>query len=134
MKTKTIRQTITLPASPTEVYGLLFDSKVLSRLHHGKTTMNKKPNGKFTVFNGYCHGYNITLLENKSIEQAWNFAEDGWPADHFSICRFGLKKDGKKTRLTFTQTGVPEANYESLRQGWHDYYWKPMKEYLINNK
>ena len=130
MKTKTIRQTVTFPASSKTIYDLLFDSRKLTKLHGGKTSMTRRPKGKFTVFEGYCHGHNIELKENKSIEQAWYFQEEGWPDDHFSTCLFVLEKSPKGSKLTFTQKGVPESTYESLKEGWHQYYWQPIKEYL----
>jgi hypothetical protein len=34
------------------------------------------------------------------------------------------------TRLTFTQSGVPEQYYKDINQGWRDYYWKKMKAML----
>ena len=47
--------------------------------------------------------------------------------DHFSICTFLFEKSGNGTKLTFTQTGVPEHKYEELRGGWKEFYWEPMK-------
>jgi activator of HSP90 ATPase len=44
--------------------------------------------------------------------------------------RFSFKEVEGGTRLTFTQRGIPEEEYESIRQGWIDYYWEPMKELL----
>jgi len=92
--------------------------------------MNRRPNGKFTVFDGYCHGYNIELKENKSIEQGWHFNEEGWPDNHFSICLFFLEKSPAGTKLTFTQKGVPESVSQSLKEGWYTYYWNPVRQYL----
>ncbi|RJO60587.1 MAG: hypothetical protein C4542_08740 [Dehalococcoidia bacterium] len=34
------------------------------------------------------------------------------------------------TRMIFTQSGVPDDQYESIAQGWRDYYWESMKETL----
>lgn len=130
MKTKTIRQTATFEAPVEQVYDLFMDEKKHSALTGSMVTMSRKPDGKFSVFDGYCHGYNIELVEGRKIVQAWHFAEDGWPDDHFSICNFVLEKDGAKTKLKFLQTNVPEQNVESLKQGWKDFYWDPIKEYL----
>jgi uncharacterized protein YndB with AHSA1/START domain len=38
--------------------------------------------------------------------------------------------EAKISRLTFTQTGVPDEHYEDIKQGWKDYYWGPMKQML----
>ena len=127
MKTKSIIQTITFNASPKEVYELLMDAKKHSSLTGSTVKMSKKVNGKFEVFDGYCHGYNIELDEGKKIIQAWHFQEEGWPDDHFSICTFQFEATGKGTRLSFTQSGVPEHKYEELKDGWKQFYWKPMQ-------
>ena len=92
--------------------------------------MTKKPKGKFTVFGGYCHGYNIELVENNKIEQGWVFKEDGWPEDHYSVCTFLLEPSAKGVKMTFTQKGVPEHKAEDLKEGWYDYYWNPILQYL----
>jgi activator of HSP90 ATPase len=53
---------------------------------------------------------------------------DGWPEGHFSLATFAFAPLDGKTRLTFTQTGVPEHDHEDIKQGWYDYYLNPMKE------
>lgn len=130
MKTGSIRQTATFAASPAEVYELIMDSKKHTAFSGSKASMSKKPGGKFSVFDGYCHGYNISLKEGKEIVQAWHFAEDGWPDEHFSICTFSFEKKGKGTKMTFLQTGIPEHKVASLKDGWKQFYWAPMKKYL----
>jgi activator of HSP90 ATPase len=130
MKTKTIKQTVTFPTSPDKLYALLFDSKKLTKMHGGKTTMTRRPKGKFTVFDGYCHGYNIELVENNKIEQAWVFKEDEWPDDHYAICTFLLEPSVKGVKLTYTQKGVPGYKVKDLEEGWNTYYRNPILQYL----
>jgi len=122
----------TFDASPEDVYQLIMDAKQHAGFTGSKAVISKKANGKFSVFDGYCHGYNIELEEGKKIVQAWHFAEDGWPDDHFSICTFAFEKAGERTRLDFQQTGVPAHKFEEIKEGWKQYYWKAMKEYLKN--
>jgi activator of HSP90 ATPase len=133
MKTKTIKQTITFDAKPEKVYQLIMDQKKHAAFTGSEVTMSTKIKGKFEVFDGYCHGYNIELEKGKKIVQAWHFDEDGWPENHFSTCTFLFEPDGDKTKLTFTQEGVPEHKVEELSKGWEEFYWEPMKEYLEEN-
>jgi activator of HSP90 ATPase len=130
MKTKTIKQTVTFAATPEKGYHLIMDSKKHAAFTGSKVTMSIKVNGKFSVFDGYCHGYNIELIEGKKIVQAWYFAEEGWPDDHFSLCTFLLEPVGNKTKLIFRQTGVPEHTADALKDGWKQYYWEAMKTVL----
>jgi len=132
MNTKSIKQAVTFEASPREVYQMIIDPKKHGIFTGSKVTMNSKINGKFRVFDGYCHGHNIELSEGKKIVQAWHFAEDGWPDDHFSICTFIFEKKDKKTKLIFTQTAIPGHKADALKDGWKQFYWDPIKLYLQN--
>ncbi len=130
MKTKTIRQSVTFKTSPDKLYALLFDSKKLTQMHGTPTQMTRRAGGKFTVFGGYCHGYNVELIENTCIKQAWHFQEEGWPEDYFSTCRFVLGPVANGTKLVFTHKGVPEHTYEAIKAGWLTFYWDPIHAYL----
>jgi activator of HSP90 ATPase len=133
MKTKSINQTVTFDTTPERIYDLLMDQKKVAAFTGSNVTMSTKVNGKFNVFDGYCHGYNIELIAGKKIVQAWHFAEDGWPDDHFSVCSFEFDKVGNKTKLKFVQTDVPEHKVNSLKDGWKQFYWDAIKKYLKTN-
>jgi len=133
MKTKNIEQTEIFTAAPEEVYQLIMDAEKYAAFTGSEAIMSTAIKGKFQVFNGYCHGYNIELIKGKKIVQAWHFAEDGWPEDHYSVCTFMFEPLGDKTRLTFLQTDVPEQHVASLSEGWKQFYWEPMEAYLTGN-
>ena len=130
MKTKSIRQTVTFKASPEKIYDLIMDEKKHAEFTGSKATLSTKPKGEFSVFDGYCKGYNIELVRGKKIVQAWHFEEDGWPENHFSICNFEFEKVGDKTKLRFIQSEVPVHKVESLKEGWKQFYWDAIKKYL----
>jgi len=130
METKSIKQTVTFDAPPQKVYELIMDQKKHAAFTNSKVVMSKEINGKFDVFDGYCSGYNIELIDGEKIVQAWNFVEDGWPSDHYSICTFTFKHIETGTKLVFSQTLIPAHKAEELKSGWKEFYWKPMKEFL----
>jgi activator of HSP90 ATPase len=130
VKTKTIRQAITLPASPEEVYDAWMDSKKHSAFTGGKAVISQKVDGAFTVFDGYASGKNLALVPGKKIVQSWKAAEGGWPDEYYSELTVSLKAKGKATVLSFVQTGVPEGSAADVAQGWKDYYWTPLKEFF----
>ncbi len=136
MKTKIIRQTVTFPkAKPTEVYNLIMDERKHSSFTGSKVSMSDdEVDGKFEVYDGYCTGFNIELKVGKKIVQGWHFKEDGWPDDHFSICTFIFSKVPTGTKLSFTQTAIPEHKADALKDGWKLYYWNPMKAYLAGKQ
>lgn len=69
MKTKSIKQNITFDAAPEEVCQLIMNPKAHSAFTGSEVTMSTKINGKFRVFDGYCSGYNIELVEGKKLSK-----------------------------------------------------------------
>ena len=132
MKTKTIRQSATFKTTPHEVYEALMDSRKHARFTGAKASITRKVGGKFTAYDGYIEGINLSLAPDKKIVQSWRGSD--WPEGHYSRATFSLKKVKNGTHLTFTQSGVPNQYYNDIKQGWHDYYWKPMKEMLVKGK
>lgn len=128
MKTKTIRQSITFEVSPHEVYEALMDSKKHAKFTGSEASISRQIGGQFTAYDGSLEGKNLDLVPDRKIVQSWRATD--WPERHYSKVTFSLKEVDGGTRLTFTQTGVPEEFYEDIRQGWHDYYWNPMKKML----
>jgi activator of HSP90 ATPase len=128
MKTKTINQTITFKASPHEVYEMLMDPKKHGEVVGANAKITKKVGAKFTIYDGEIEGVNLELVPDKKIVQSWRYSD--WPEGHFSKATFLFEESKGGTKLTFTQTEVPQDKYEDVAQGWQDYYWQPMKEIL----
>jgi activator of HSP90 ATPase len=126
MKTKTIRQTVTFQATPTEVYQMLMDSRKHQSLSGEKANISKRVGGRFTAWGSHITGVNLVLKPGERIVQAWRAT--GWPPDYYSIAIFELRKIGKATKLQFTQIGVPPNRYSGHYRGWIETYWTPMRE------
>jgi len=128
MKIKTIRQSVTIKATPHEVYEALMDSRKHSKFTGAKASISRKIGGKFKAYGDYISGVNLDLVPDKKIIQSWRGSD--WTKGHYSKVTFSLKKVKNGTRLTFRQSGLPEKYYKDINQGWRDYYWKAMKELL----
>jgi activator of HSP90 ATPase len=128
MKTKTIQQTVAFKATPHEVYETLMDSKKHAELVGDEAKISKKVGAKFSIYGGEIEGVNLELVPDRKIVQSWRYSD--WPEGHFSKATFLLEESKDGTKLTFTQTEVPEDLYEDVAQGWHGYYWQPMQEML----
>ncbi len=122
---KTIRQTVTIKAGARQVYEVLMTSRGHSKITGGGAKVSGRVGGKFSAFDGYCSGFNLELAPGKKIVQSWRASD--WPTDLYSTVTFALKPVKGGTRLSFTQTGVPDEQYAGIKQGWIEYYWKPMK-------
>ena len=85
-------------------------------------------NGAFTAWDGYIWGTFLELQENKKIVQSWRTSEFPDEADDSHVVVI-LEEENGKTKLTLIHTKIP-AGQDSYKQGWKDFYFKPMKEYF----
>jgi activator of HSP90 ATPase len=125
MKTKSLKQVITLKAEPHTVYETFMDSTLHSKLT-GSAYVERKVGGKFSVFDGYATGETLELIKDKLILQSWRASD--WDDGVYSKIRIELQKAKGGTRLTFTQTGIPPAQLKDIEKGWIDNYWTPLKK------
>lgn len=129
MKVSTIRQKTLIPAAPDEVYEALIDEKKHSEFTGSKATCDPRVGGKFTAWDGYISGKNLELEKGKRIVQEWMTTE--WPEGHpFSRLELTFRKTEKGTEVRMVHSGVPSEQAADIRQGWIDFYWKPLKEYF----
>ena len=127
--TKTLRQTVTIAASPKRVFAALIDEKKHATFTGNPAKISRKAGGAFSCYGGYLEGFNLELVASKRIVQAWR--SKNWPAGTYSIVTFALSRmAGGRTRLSFTQLGVPASDVKEKTAGWHKAYWKPLKAYL----
>jgi activator of HSP90 ATPase len=136
VKTRTLQQTVTFKASPSEVYDMIMDSKKHQALSGETAKISKKVGGKFTAWGSHLSGINLVLKPGKKIVQAWRAT--GWWPDHYSITIFDITKVRGGAKLKFTQIGIPPSRYSGHYRGWIETYWTPMKEIFgtgtISNK
>jgi activator of HSP90 ATPase len=128
MGIKNIRQSVTFRVKPHEIYEVLMDANKHSKLTGSEVQIDKNVGSEFSVYGGDIKGVNLELVPDQKIVQSWRYSD--WPEGYYSKATFSLKEISNGTRLTFAQTGVPEEFYDDIKQGWHDYYWEPMKEML----
>ena len=133
MKLKNLKQTVEFKgATPHDVYELIMDSKKHSAVTGDTAKLSRKVGAGFSAFSGWATGKNLELVPDKKIVQSWRGGD--WPKGHFSQATFAFAKSKTGTKLTFTQTGIPEDQYEDIKHGWIDNYWEPMKRFLTNQK
>ncbi len=127
--TKTIRQTVTFEAPPHAVFEALLDSRKHTAFTGDPATISRSVGGRFSTFGGWATGTNVRVDGDKILEQTWrtaDFKED----EPDSTVAFHLSKKGTGTQLRFLQSHVPDRLADDLRQGWQDFYWRPLKAYL----
>ena len=129
MKTKSIKQTVTVNAKPEEVYELLMDAKKHSIATGASAKITTIEGSKYSAHDGYISGKNLQLIKDKLIVQSWR--AQGWEKEDVdSTFIINLKAKGNDVVLEMTHANIPDQHAESINKGWHDHYWKPWKKYL----
>ncbi|MEP6694690.1 MAG: SRPBCC domain-containing protein [Chloroflexota bacterium] len=123
---KTIRQTATIRgATPHDIYETIMDSKLHTKLSRQPTKVSRRVGGAFKVGHD-LEGKNPKLTKDRRIVQSWR--ANNWPKGTYSKATFALAKAAGATRVTFTQTGVPDKFYGETSKGWRSYYWGPLRQ------
>lgn len=124
-----LNQEIIIPnSSPSEVYSVLTDSILHSKITGDEAIIDARVGGIYSAFSGYAVGEYTKLIENKIIEQTWR-ARD-WPDSHYSIARFEISESAEGTKIIFTQENLPDGTLEEFKAGWQDNYWAPLQNYF----
>jgi activator of HSP90 ATPase len=123
---KTIRQSATIRgATPHDIYETIMDSKKHTKLSRQPTTVSRRVGGAFKVGHD-LEGKHLVLTKDKRIVQTWR--ANNWPKGTYSKATFALARTSGGTRITFTQTGVPNQFYGEIAKGWRVYYWGPLRK------
>jgi activator of HSP90 ATPase len=128
-RAQTITQTVVVAATPDQVYNAL----VLPRRHAAFTkspaTGSSKVGGAFTAWDGYISGVHRELVKGRRIVQDWRTTEwpDGAPDSKLTLT---LKVVKGGTEITMVHSNVPAEQADSYRQGWIDFYWRPLEQYF----
>jgi activator of HSP90 ATPase len=125
---KSIEQTVTFDATPEQIYEALMDSKQHAAFTGAPARVSREVGGPVACHDGFISAINVELVKNTRIVQAWRGKT--WPEGAFSIATFLLEPIGGKTKLVFTQHGVPDDAAPHIDTGWHDKYWNPLRSYL----
>ncbi|MFY9716654.1 MAG: SRPBCC domain-containing protein [Thermoplasmata archaeon] len=127
-RTRSIRQTVTLPASPHAVYTTLVEARKHSIFSGAPARLVARPGGRFSHFGGALEGFVLRLEKDRRIVLAWR--ANSWVRGHYSIVEFLLTKVKGGTRVEFSQDGVPADAYASIASGWREHYWGPLTKYF----
>jgi activator of HSP90 ATPase len=129
MSTKNIEHKVMLDASPKKVYRALLDSTQHTEFTGATARISAKVGGAFNCYGNYIKGITLELEPDKRIVQAWRSRD--WPKGHYSAVTFKLARMARgKTKLRFSQIGVPSGDYARKDQGWKTHYWEPLQRFL----
>lgn len=131
--TKTIEQTVRLPAPAKVLYEMFIDPGRHAAFTGGPVRIGPKPGSRFSAFGGALSGSTVLTVPGKLIVQRWrstNFAK----TDPDSILVLAFSQEGDQGRIDMAHVNVPQRDYAGVTKGWKKHYWTPMREFLKNGK
>jgi activator of HSP90 ATPase len=120
---------IVLPVRAEKIYKAWLSSDGHSAMTGSPAKVTGRVGGKFTAWDGYIFGRTLELEPPHRILQAWRTSE--FPEDApDSVVEILLKETKAGTKITLKHSNMPDGQVDSYRQGWEDFYFKPMREYF----
>ncbi len=105
------------------------DSKTHSDFTGGEAVINPKVGGKHSAWDGYISGVTLAVEPGKRIIQSWRTTEFSAKDKDSKIGVLFAKAPGG-TKVTLKHTDIPRGQGATYKQGWEDYYFKPMRAYF----
>jgi activator of HSP90 ATPase len=118
-----------IAAKPAKIYESWLSSEGHAAMTGSPASVDGTVGGAFSAWDGYIFGKTLELRPNQRIAQTWRtseFPEDA-PDSHVVV---DLEEVSGGTKITLTHSNMPADQVDSYRQGWEDFYFKPMKEYF----
>ena len=104
------------------------DSKKHSKFTESKAKISRVVGGSFSIYEGEITGKNVELIQDKKITQTWRGESDHWPKGYYPTITLVFEPVDEGTLIKFTHADIPEGAYESVKEGWDNYYWEPLKD------
>ena len=133
MATDSIRVSAVIAASPERLYNAWLSAADHSAMIDGAASIEPNVGGRFTAWDGYISGETVALVENERIVQTWRTTEFPEGSSHSRLEVLFEPVDGG-TNVTFVHTEIPEGDGKKYKQGWQEFYVKPMKKYFAAAK
>jgi uncharacterized protein YndB with AHSA1/START domain len=129
-KTMSVSMSVTLPASPKDVFDALTNPKIIASWCGQKGKVEAEIGGKFEMFDGWVMGKVLAFESGKRLSYTWLPDEwkDKWNA---SIVSFTFSKAKSGTKVILKHSGFPnEDELKSHHEGWKEHVFDPLKKHF----
>lgn len=133
-KSESIQITVILPAGPREVFRALTDATVIPQWCGQRGKVELRVGGRVEMFDGWVKGRVRIFKPDNSLTYTW--LPGDWPdGAEASLVTFSLKKSRSGTTVKLTHSNFPNPKeLKNHKNGWTEYVFDPLKEYLLSQK
>jgi activator of HSP90 ATPase len=115
---KTFKKTFRINAEPSDVYAALTNPYTIELWSGYKAEMSTEPGSEFSLWEGDIEGKNLEFIQDRKLVQEWYFGEQ----TEKSIVTFSIFPDKHNSSLTVEHINIPDDEYDSIAEGWREYY------------
>lgn len=128
-----LEMSVELPVSYLVLYRAWLDAREHSAFTGAKATIDPRVGGAFTAWDGYISGTTVEIEPDTRIVQAWRTSE--FPPDaEDSRLELIFEPLGYGSRLLLRQIFIPAGQGEKYREGWDEFYFRPMQRYFASGQ
>ena len=120
---------VVLDVSPRDLCKAWLNSAEHSGFTGAKAEIIPHIGGAFSAWDGYISGKTLEIDTPRRILQSWRTTEfpEGSPDSTLELL---FEPEGHGTKLTLNHTNIPDGQKDGYREGWQEYYFKPMQDYF----
>jgi activator of HSP90 ATPase len=119
---KKLIKTYSIEASAEKVYAALTQPEIMTTWSGTEAENDPVEGGAFKLWGGSIFGKNTTVAAHQ-IVQDWQ--EENW--DNSSKVTFNINESNGATEVELIHEDIPESSYNSISNGWDEYYMLPLK-------
>jgi len=98
----------------------------VSAFTRASCTIDPKPGGKFSMLADNITGEFVEFVPNEKIVQKWRMKS--WPTGVESQVTLTFKQEDAGAVVRLEQTGIPDSEMDSTKQGWRQHIFGPIKQ------
>lgn len=109
-----------------ELWQVLTDAGRATHYTRAPAKIDPRASGTFEYLGGLISGYYVDVAPFEKMAMQWRLSS--WPSGSFSSVVINLsREEAGVCRLEFAQAGIPEGEFERVRDGWLRNFWDPIK-------
>lgn len=119
------------PVPAKMIYQTWLSSKSHAAMTGASAHIHEELHSEYTAWDGYIFGRIQSLEPDKRIVLSWR-STDFTDADQDSMLEIYLRNFESGCYLTINHHHLPDGEGQKYKDGWMEYYLKPMKIYFQN--
>lgn len=126
---KTFRKTFKINAEPSDIYSALTNPYTIELWSGYPAVMSTEPESEFSLWEGDITGRNIGFIPDRKVIQQWYFGDQ--PEE--SVVTITIEPSGANSAVTVEHTNIPDEEFDSIAEGWREYYMGAISAFFNPN-